>query len=113
MPRMELSERIKALIAGLERAVEAWRKEGSVVFGIYAQLNEDEIPQLRDLLAYPDAQKRDSIKFMVKRLQDKAVTVAQGRAMDDMEVSERAEYVQLKRLAAQVENLLNKLPVGR
>lgn len=113
MPKMELGERITRLIEGLERAIEAWRKEGSVVFAIYANVVEEYVPKLRDLHAYSDREKKDNIRFIVKMIQDKESQVGQGRQMDDMEVTDRAEYVQLKRLAAQVENLLHALPAGR
>lgn len=116
MSRMELGERIKRLIDGLERAVAAWRAEGSVVFGIYAQVADDHIQKLRDMAAYSAKEQREAVTFLAQELKDKAVFVAHGRAMEELreaDVSAYAEYVQLIRLAEQVANLLNPLPVGR
>lgn len=114
MSKMELGERITRLIDGLERAIETWRAEGSVVFGIYANVVEEYVPKLRDLHAYNDKDKRDNIRFIVKVIHDKESEAAHGRAMEDIEeTTTRAEVIQLKRLAAQVENLLHALPAGR
>ncbi len=120
MPKMELGERIRRLIDGLERAVEVWRKkyeaDGDVIFSIYADVVEDCIPKLRDLDAYNEQGKKDGIRFLAKTIADKESEVGQGRSMSEMEGADTttgAEFVQLRRLRAQVEGLLAPLPTGR
>ena len=112
---MKLEERITRLLDGLVRAEAVWREEGTREGGssislVYADVIKEEIPHLRDILGESQTAKRGAIETLVQILRDKAVFVAHGRAMDDMEMTERAEYVQLKRLAEQVANLLNALP---